>query len=328
MCCLFGVMTYGKKIFKQMDELVNSLAYHATERGIDSTGIAYNKEGKLIVYKKPLPAYKMDFVGLDCVKTVMGHTRQTTQGLAKFNYNNHPFRGTCFNTQFALAHNGIIWNDFDIRRDYGLPSTKIITDSYIAVQLIEHYQSLSMSTLRKMAETVRGSFVFSVLDATNNLWLVKGDNPLCIIKFPKLNLYVYASTREILLKALVEVDVLCDAILSNQFEIVNVASGEILQITNKGKINRGKFDIVQNYFPKWHWTNSYSSYDYSDNDLSDYTSISTIKSSADEDYTTYVDYLKLYAERVGIDGKLVDQLLAADFTLEEVEDYLYAIEVR
>lgn len=42
---------------------------------------------------------------------VMGHTRNATQGTLKFNDNNHPFRGKCGKTAFALAHNEILCND-------------------------------------------------------------------------------------------------------------------------------------------------------------------------------------------------------------------------
>lgn len=64
---------------------------------------------------------------------VMGHTRHATQGTLKFNGNNHPFRGRCGNTDFALAHNGILCNDRELRKELKLPKTKIETDSYRSV---------------------------------------------------------------------------------------------------------------------------------------------------------------------------------------------------
>ncbi|UQT46789.1 hypothetical protein M5E87_16235 [Flavonifractor plautii] len=36
-----------------------------------------------------------------------------------------------------MAHNGVLHNDGYLRRSLSLPKTKIETDSYIAVQLIE-----------------------------------------------------------------------------------------------------------------------------------------------------------------------------------------------
>ena len=115
---------------------------------------------------------------------VMGHTRNATQGTLKFNENNHPFRGKCGHTNFALAHNGILSNDRTLRRQLKLPKTKIETDSYIAVQLVENKKRFDMESIKYMAENVEGSFSFSLLDDMNNLYLVKGDSPLTIFHFP------------------------------------------------------------------------------------------------------------------------------------------------
>ena len=61
-----------------------------------------------------------------------------------------------------------------------LPKTKIETDSYIAVQLLESQKQLDEESIKYMAEKVDGSFSFTVLTEHNTLWLIKGDSPLCI----------------------------------------------------------------------------------------------------------------------------------------------------
>ena len=66
----------------------------------------------------------------------------TTQGSEEKNYNNHPFLGQAGGRQFALAHNGVLHNDLMLRRSLKLPHTKIETDSYVAVQLIERKKAL------------------------------------------------------------------------------------------------------------------------------------------------------------------------------------------
>ena len=53
-----------------------------------------------------------------------------------------------------------------------------------------------------MAEDVDGSFTFTILDADNKLYFVKGSSPMCLIYIDKLDLYVYASTESIMKKAL------------------------------------------------------------------------------------------------------------------------------
>ena len=65
----------------------------------------------------------------------------TTQGNEKFNYNNHPFYGHA-DKNFAFAHNGVLYNDIEVRKEKHLPKTKIETDSYVAVQLIEQQGKL------------------------------------------------------------------------------------------------------------------------------------------------------------------------------------------
>ena len=137
MCCLFGIMDYKHSLNReQMNHILNVLATACEARGTDATGIAYNSNSRLSIYKKPVPAHKLHIRVPDGVTAVMGNTRMTTQGSERLNYNNHPFYGNA-DVPFALAHNGVICNDNIIRRKENLPSTHVKTDSYIAVQLIE-----------------------------------------------------------------------------------------------------------------------------------------------------------------------------------------------
>lgn len=62
-------------------------------------------------------------------------------------------------------------------------------------------RALDFSSLKYMAEQVEGSFAFTVW-TTENLYFVKGDNPLCLYHFPRTGVYLYASTEEILKCAL------------------------------------------------------------------------------------------------------------------------------
>ena len=72
------------------------------------------------------------------------------------NFNNHPFYGKA-DVPFALAHNGVIYNDERVMEVERLPSTRIKTDSYIAVQLIESKKKLDFECLKYMAEQLHGS---------------------------------------------------------------------------------------------------------------------------------------------------------------------------
>ena len=202
MCCLFGIMdNNGSLTSKQKTRLIRALAAESEVRGTDAAGIAYNSGGKLQICKGPGPARKHRFFVPGDARVVMGHTRMTTQGDAKYPQNNHPFAGKVGRLHFALAHNGVLYNDKSLRKSKKLPQTNIQTDSYVAVQLLEQQGALTPDSLSKMAETVEGSFVFTVLDHKDRLYLVKGDNPLTIWHYPRLGLYIYASTLAILHQA-------------------------------------------------------------------------------------------------------------------------------
>ena len=59
-----------------------------------------------------------------------------------------------------------------LRKRLPLPFTKIETDSYVAVQLLEQKKTLDFASLKYMAEQVEGSFTFTVLDQRNHLYIL------------------------------------------------------------------------------------------------------------------------------------------------------------
>lgn len=201
MCSLFGLIDFKGVLNTHMkNKILNTLARECQVRGTDATGIAYNFNDRLRIYKRPIPARKMKIHIPNGVNTIMGHTRMTTQGNAQFNQNNHPFLGHVASGAFALAHNGVLWNDKELRITENLPLTSVETDSYVAVQLLEKNKALDFDSLQAMAEKVEGSFVFTVLDKDNSILFVVGNNPLCIVFYD--GFLIYTSTQEILCKTI------------------------------------------------------------------------------------------------------------------------------
>ena len=153
MCCLFGMIDcHGQFSAREKAHILSVLATECEERGTDATGIAYCTHDHLSIYKRPLEAHRLRFRIPEDSRTIMGHTRMTTQGKASRNRNNHPFLGNANGEMVALAHNGILYNDQLLRRTNRLPKTKIETDSYIAVQLIEQKKARVFSSLKYWAE--------------------------------------------------------------------------------------------------------------------------------------------------------------------------------
>ncbi|MBR4021254.1 MAG: class II glutamine amidotransferase [Ruminococcus sp.] len=292
MCALFGWLDYKHILpYNVLKKLTQALANAAEERGTDAAGISYIKEGKVTIYKRPRAAHLIRFNAPDDTKAIMGHTRMATQGDKKHNYNNHPFIGTAGETSYSFAHNGVIF-DKDLRNKKLIPDTHIETDSYAACQLIETQGKLDFDSLKYMAETVEGNFVFTVLDQCNNLYIVKGSNPMCLIHFKDIGLYVYASTESIMKNALNKV-----GFHKFDAEKVEVVEGDILKIDENGIVSRAEFEYLT-ASSRFGW---YNSADY---------------------YPIHEELLLAYCGCYGVDSSDVELLLEYGYSCDEIEEML------
>lgn len=302
MCCLFGMIDRdGRFSGKQKTLILHALATASEERGTDATGIAYNAGGKLHVYKRPIPGHRIHFRIPEDTRVVMGHTRMATQGSARQNRNNHPFKARAGAVSFALAHNGVLYNDDYLRDAWNLPGTNIGTDSYVAVQLLEQRNRLDFDSLRYMAEQVEGTFSFTVLDGLDNLYFVKGDNPLCIYEYPQ-GVYLYASTQAILCRALAWIAPKTGSLGAPQQ--VAVGCGEILRIDAGGVQTRSNFEPCGLF-----------------SCLCDpYTFPPALDADAGSEYRAL---LKGIASFYGYSPSYVEALLEDGCTTDDVEDLIY-----
>lgn len=311
MCCLFGMIDYRDTLSRrQKTRMVRALAESSETRGTDAAGIAYNAGGTLHIDKRPGPAHTIHFTVPKEARVIMGHTRMTTQGSALKRQNNHPFAGRTRREGFALAHNGVLYNDKVLRRIHDLPQTSIETDSYIAVQLIEKQGALNFDSLRFMAEEVEGSFCFTVLDRKDNLYFVKGDNPLCLYHYPELGLYLYASTEEILRNAIGKMH------LAGQPESITLHCGDILKIDAHGRMDHAHFSPSK-------FLCAFSPYFWPQSPMP----VPTKRHVPEDPEAAYLDELRTIANWYGYDNTLVDTWLADGFSTDEIEDFLYCGEL-
>lgn len=225
---------------------------------------------------------------------IHGTKLMATQGDKNHNYNNHPFSGTARDKSFAFAHNGVLWNDRELRHDKKLPDTYIETDSYIAVQLLESQDKLNFDSLRYMAETVEGNFTFTVLEQDNSLYIIKGSNPMCLLHFESLGLYIYASTESIMKNALRKV-----GLYKFSSEKIEVDEGDILCINKTGEITRSEFEpkLYRSKYMSW----------YGDDEPY---------------YNVHEEMLLAYCGCYGVDSSDVELLLEYGYTCDEIEDML------
>ena len=307
MCAIFGVLDYkGKLTAAQRLHMVKSLSVAAEIRGTDATGIAYFQRDKLCIQKAPKPARKMKYRIPAEVQYIMGHTRMTTQGNPKQNQNNHPFAGQAGNQKFALAHNGVLTNDWELRFAENLPETEVETDSFVAVQLIEKEKKVTFLSIQKMAEKVQGSFTFTILDQKNNLYFVKGENPLMIYHYPDIGLYLYASTTEIWDNALFSLDV-----ENVNHEVIQLKIGDILRIDNQGKQEVASFELIEHYS----WFSPWTTFD-----------LPIRKRKSTRSHATqqeYIQAVKTVAIFHGFEAEFIDGLISDGYTLDDIEDMIY-----
>lgn len=307
MCAIFGLIDYSNHFNAwQREKILKVLSHECEVRGKDATGYAYLTKSGISIYKRPVPANKLHLhLPLSC-NTIMGHTRMATQGKQEDNFNNHPFYGQCGDMPFALAHNGVLHNDYRLRSELKLPKTHIETDSYIAVQLLEQHETLDMNSIAKMAEQVEGSFVFAILDAARNMYFVKGDNPLALYHFKRQGFYIYASTEQILLSALVKL-----GMLAAPYDEVEAANGDIIRIDSSGEIERGNF--TPNDYTDW----SRYFYNYNSGYWND------IDFGYPEADPVQVRQLKEFSSLIGVDERHIDLLLDYGYTVEDIEELMY-----
>ena len=306
MCGLFGLIDYKNSLAaKQKEKIIKILSVECEFRGTDAAGIAYVENGEIKIYKHPLPAHKIKFRFKSNPSVIMGHTRMTTQGNEKFNYNNHPFYSEKMN--FALAHNGVIHNDKKLRKAEKLPQTNIQTDSYIAVQLIENKGTLDLETLKFMAEKVEGSFCFTLLDRENNFYIVKGNNPIAVYDFG--DFYIYASTEEILDKTLKKLKI------KSKYSKITLSQGDILKLSADGSFDNGEFNTSN--LELEYWLN-----DYYDRICSFYkrkNSVCNSENFEEEYFKSIVEYAKM----VGVNEQDIEYLLSNGYDYLDIEEMLY-----
>lgn len=305
MCAIFGVLDYqGKLTPAQRLALFRVLANAAQVRGTDASGVAYVHNGAVQIQKAPRPACKMRWRIPSQARYLMGHTRMTTQGAASRNYNNHPFPGRAGGLSFALAHNGVIYNDLELRKTRRLPATKIETDSYVAVQLLEQCGELSLGSLRQMAEALRGTFTLTVLDGANTLYFVRGNNPLAIRLYPRLGCYLYASTDEILNAALAEL-----GLDKMPYIDIPIGQGDIMAVDAQGQRTAARFDdsnIESPFSYGWGWSGPACEYESS----------------------SYLEMVVEYGKRRGVPERELRLLIDVGYDALDLEEMIYDKQFR
>jgi glucosamine 6-phosphate synthetase-like amidotransferase/phosphosugar isomerase protein len=229
-----------------LEEIYRNLASVCTVRGSDASGIAYASENGLVIEKRPCTLTEAGFIYPKSTAVFMAHCRRDLEGNFLDNQNNHPFLGeTKDGTKYALAHNGILSDLRELRNRLGLYPGPIKTDSFGAVMLINNFCHLTVESLRNVCQSLSGSYLFTIIDEKNNLYLCRGDVPVYLVHFKEFGLFIYVSTRDLMERA-IEGTIFKESYVTSNLELM---SSFVTRIPlNKGEIVRISPDISSERF--------------------------------------------------------------------------------
>jgi glucosamine 6-phosphate synthetase-like amidotransferase/phosphosugar isomerase protein len=226
--------------------LARRLLLELTVRGEDAAGIGFHRNGQPVVVKEAGSAKTFvrteAFKSLeeDLPETFIVHTRKTTKGSEKNNINNHPVMSKM--TGAILVHNGVIDDELFRRTDdsgdnpymWQMCDGQVDSEAILrAIETLRHYprhEDMSVDVDRltstpKEQWTPQVSWLRAIDDAATNLegtfacallvpeekdalYLFRSqDRPIFVAYIPEWDAVVFASTEDILCKAITTVDV-------------------------------------------------------------------------------------------------------------------------
>lgn len=200
MCGIAGYKCFGNE--RPTKDELESLLLGIMSRGKDATGVAWIEKERLQVVKAPITAGKFikskEWKKVPIAKTMIMHARAATQGKPEENMNNHPV----FNKDgMALTHNGMISNDktLSVSKKYKMDAE---VDSEIILKLVENGWWSNIKNLNELS----GGFACAMIweRKPDELLLFRHSNPIVVHMDKKRDILFWASTKAILLDALVK----------------------------------------------------------------------------------------------------------------------------
>ncbi len=186
-----GLNVEASKLFEKVMNNIES-------RGRDAFGyFSYPKNG---IYKvdssvSDFLTKKKIWTDIKRERVVLGHTRATTKGTEKTNHNNHPFE----TKDFVLAHNGVIWNEENLRKSQKIEN-EIETDSYIIIALIQKFYLETknvVEAIKKTTALIRGSYACWLFHRkSGEVFLFRKTNPIMLTYIRDWGSIVFASDMD------------------------------------------------------------------------------------------------------------------------------------
>ena len=207
MCGIFGIFTNEKcKVDRKgLKEGIKHLFRLSESRGKEASGLMMIAEGKVEVFKSPLPSHKFvrttqfshvfELIEEPTWSGCIGHSRLATNGLQTNNANNHPV----LTDSLVGVHNGIVVNDQKIWDKQLSKNGKSELDTRTFFELIEQYHS-SQPLVTAL------QFAYGDIEGSASVALLSNKEQLCVLATNTGSLYigqdtglfVFASERYIL----------------------------------------------------------------------------------------------------------------------------------
>jgi glucosamine 6-phosphate synthetase-like amidotransferase/phosphosugar isomerase protein len=210
-CGIFGLIGSVPEVARDdAFTFLKHLAIASKDRGSHATGFAsVHRDSPLLIEKRAVPSDKFVFA---CTRfkafkqqmptLLIGHTRHATTGHQSRGRNNHPFNSA----RYSLVHNGHI-DDWDkLAKSHPL-NLRSETDSEVIIRLIDERDTVQ-DGVQHMIDTVDKDSRIAIallrhFEANNRrLYLFRKDNPIHVATVPAWRSIFFASTQEIIEKAL------------------------------------------------------------------------------------------------------------------------------
>lgn len=180
MCGIVGFVGKGN-VPKTLFEMLKCVEY----RGYDSSGIATNENGDIVVKKNigEVDRLKPLLDGYSKAKVGIGHTRWATHGGVTIS-NAHPHVSEDKN--WAVVHNGIIENYMELKKQLEMENGVHFaseTDTEVVAQLLQKYALKdTLSTIKEVTDGLRGSYALAIINKNKNgeIFVTKRSSPLYV----------------------------------------------------------------------------------------------------------------------------------------------------
>lgn len=251
MCGIGGIISNSNEFIKSNIKKIVRAIIHQERRGTDAAGIyVIDKE---FLDKEPIPMRYFlteriisGTITIEDIKRLLFHTRAATKGNPSINENNHPFE----TDDLVFAHNGILYNDDEIRRTYDLPKFPE-TDSYIIGALIQKFLDDGKNieeAIKEAIEKIRGWMALWIFyKPTKTLYLYRNDRPIEFI-YEENKYFIFASELDVIfkdVKALEEYTLYKLNIDKVKLEkVTNIYSFSTIPINNIAYTNRSNYDLL------------------------------------------------------------------------------------